>query len=136
MWQQLGQFILRNRIALLILLGAITAFMAFHASRVQINYDFSKAIPVNNEKYKTYQAFREKFGEDGNLFVIGIKTDRFFNAKIFNSYTELVHQLKAVNGVDDIISVPTAINLVKNAETEKLKADTIFPDHVLTQSEI
>jgi len=136
MWKELGRFILKNRIPLLIVLGAITAFMAFHASRVQINYDFSKAIPVNNEKYKTYQAFREKFGEDGNLFVIGIQTPNFFNEKIFNDYTKLIHDLKAVKGVDDIISVPTAINLVKIPETEKLKADTIFPDRTLSQSEI
>ncbi len=110
--------------------------MAYHASRVQLSYDFSTAIPVNNPKYKTYQEFRKKFGEDGNLLVIAIQTDRFFKEDIFNAYTAMQGELKKVGGVDDVFSVPTAINLVKIPETERLKADTIFPDRKLSQAEI
>ena len=76
MWQRLGRFILTYRLPLLLLLAALTGFMVYHASKVELSYDFSKAIPVNNPKYKTYQEFRKKFGEDGNLLVIGIQTDK------------------------------------------------------------
>lgn len=136
MWKNLGRFILNYRILLLLLLAVLTAFMAWHAGRVQINYDFSKAIPVNNPKYKTYQEFRRKFGEDGNLLVIGIQTRKLFEEKTFNAYSQLVRDLKKVRGVDDIICVTSAINLVKVPETEKLVADTIFPERSLTQAEI
>jgi predicted RND superfamily exporter protein len=135
MWRKLGQFILRYRIYILIIFAAITAFMAWHASRVQINYDFSKAIPVNNPKYKDYQEFKKTFGEDGNLLVIGIQKKDFFVQGFFNDYSDLVRDLKKVRGVDDIISVNSAINLVK-ADGEKLKADTIFFDRRLSQTEI
>ncbi|MGH2552452.1 MAG: efflux RND transporter permease subunit, partial [Chitinophagaceae bacterium] len=87
-------------------------------------------------KYKAYQEFRKKFGEDGNLLVIGIQTDSFFNEKIFNSYAALQRKLKKVKGVDDIIAVPTSVDLTKIPETEKLKADTIFADKYLSQAEI
>ena len=120
MWQRLGQFILKYRIPLLALLIGSTVFMGIHASRVQLSYDFARAIPIDNPKYKAYQEFRNKFGEDGNLMVIG----------------DLQRILKKANGVDDIISIPSAINLVKIPETEKLKADTIFPDRKLTQTEL
>ena len=110
--------------------------MAYHASKVELSYDFSRAIPVNNPKYKTYQEFRKKFGEDGNLLVIGIQTNKFFEAKTFNAYAALQRNLKKVTGVDDVIGVPTAINLIKVPETEKLKADTIFAERTLTQVEI
>ncbi len=136
MWQSLGRFILKYRLALLISLLALTGFMAWRASKVQLSYDFTRAIPINNPKYKAYQEFRKKFGEDGNLLVIGIQTDKLFQEKTFNTYTNLLRSLKKVKGVDDIIAVPSAINLVKLPETEKLKADTIFPDRVLTQAEI
>ncbi len=136
MWSKTGNFILRFRFPLLLALAAITAFMIYEASGVQINYDFSKAIPVNNEKYRTYQEFRKKFGEDGNLLVIGVQTKQFFIDSNFNAYTDLIHRLKALKGVDDIVSVPAAINLVKTATGEKLKADTIFADRRLTQAEI
>ena len=136
MWQSLGRFIIRYRLPLLLILAALTAFMAYHASKVQLSYDFSRAIPINNPKYKTYQEFRKKFGEDGNLLVIGIQTDKLFQEKTFNAYATLQHNLKKVTGVDDVIGVPTAVNLVKVPETEKLKADTIFPERILTQVEI
>ena len=136
MWQSLGRFILKYRLPLLLILAALTGFMAYQASKVQLSYDFSRAIPVNNPKYKAYQEFRKKFGEDGNLLVIGIQTDKLFQETIFNSYASLQRNLKKVKGVDEVIGVPTAINLIKAPETEKLKADTIFPDRILTQVEI
>ncbi len=136
MWQSLGRFILKYRLPLLLSLIALTGFMAWEASKVQLSYDFARAIPINNPKYKAYQEFRKKFGEDGNLLVIGIQTNKLFEEKTFNAYTSLLRNLKKVKGVDDIISVPSAINLVKVPETEKLKADTIFPDRILTQPEI
>ena len=136
MWQSLGRFILKYRLPLLLLLAALTGFMAYHASKVELSYDFSRAIPINNPKYKAYQEFRKKFGEDGNLLVIGIQTDKLFQEKVFNSYAALQRNLKKVYGVDDVLGVPSAINLVKVTETEKLKADTIFEERTLTQSEI
>ncbi|MBK7561041.1 MAG: MMPL family transporter [Chitinophagaceae bacterium] len=136
MWQKLGRFILKYRLPLLLILAGLSVFMAYHASKVELSYDFSRAIPINNPKYKAYQEFRKKFGEDGNLLVIGIQTDKLFTEKIFNAYASLQRSLKKVKGVDDVIGIPTAINLVKIPETEKLKADTIFSDRALTQAEI
>lgn len=136
MWQSLGRFILRYRLPLLLILAAVTAFMGYHASKVQLSYDFARAIPINNPKYKVYQEFKKKFGEDGNLLVLGIQTDKLFEEKLFNAYAGLQRKLKSVKGVDDIISVPTAIKLVKIPETEKLKAESIFPDKTLSQAEI
>ena len=104
--------------------------------KVQLSYEFSKAIPVDNPKYKTYQEFKKQFGEDGNLLVIGIQTDKFFSQDIFNSYATLQRNLKKIPGVEDIISIPSAVNLIKNPETEKLRSENIFPDKSLTQTEI
>lgn len=136
MWHRLGQFILRYRVILLIILALITAFMGYQASKVQLSYDFSRAIPTNNPKYRAYQEFKKKFGEDGNLLVIGIQTQDLFKEKTFNAYAELLRKIRKVRAVDDVISVPSAVNLVKIPETERLKAETIFPDRTLTQAEI
>lgn len=121
---------------MLIILAGITAFMGYHASRVQLSYDFSRAIPTNNPKYKAYQEFRKKFGEDGNLLVIGLQTPEIFREKLFNAYAGLQRDLRKINGVDDVIAVTSAVNLVKIPGTERLKADTIFAERVLTQAEI
>jgi uncharacterized protein len=110
--------------------------MAYHASKVELSYEFARAIPTDHPKYRTYQEFRKKFGEDGNLLVIGIQTDNLFQEKTFNSYSSLQKALKNVNGVEDIISVPSAVDLIKDSATEKLKAQPIFRDTTLSQGEI
>jgi predicted RND superfamily exporter protein len=136
MWRSLGKFILKNRIVLLLIVIAATIFMGYHARQVQLSYEFAKAIPVDNPKYKIYQEFKKQFGEDGNLLVIGIQTEKFFTQDIFNSYATLERNLKKVPGVEDIIAIPTAVNLVKDSVTEKLHSEYIFPDKSLTQAEI
>ena len=136
MWRKTGQFILTYRWPLLIMLLAATAFMAYHASKVELSYEFSRAIPANHPANKTYQAFKQKYGQDGNLLVIGIQTPELFREKTFNDYSDLQRQLKKVTGVTDIISVPSSVNLVKDSSTEKLNATNIFSEKTLTQSEI
>jgi predicted RND superfamily exporter protein len=136
MWKSVAQFILSYRLYLLFFLIGLTGFMAYHSGKVELNYEFARAIPTDHPKYKIYQEFRKKFGEDGNLLVIGIQTADFFKEKVFNSYSELQKNLKKINGVEDVIGVPSAVNLVKQVETEKLKATLIFPDTVLSQQNI
>ena len=121
---------------MLVLLTGITAFMAYKAKGLELNYGFANAIPIDHPKYKSYQEFRKKFGEDGNLLVIGIQSEKLFEEKIFNDYTRLITEIKNVEGAEDVISIPTAINLIKNPETEKLTAQNIFGDGQLTQSSI
>lgn len=136
MWNILGKLILRYRFILLFILAVITLYLGWQASNVKLSYEFAKAIPTDNPKYLAYQEFRKKFGDDGNLIVLGIQTDKFFQQKIFTNYVSLIHQLKKQRGVEDVVSVPTAINLVRNGETEKLQATAIFSDTGLTQQQI
>ena len=136
MWPRIGQFILRYRFPLLFLLIAATGVIGFLASKVELSYEFSRAIPVNHPASITYREFKKKFGEDGNLLVIGIKTKDLFTEKFFNDYSLLHRKLKQVNGVEDVIGISSAVNLVKNTETEKLNAVIIFPERPLTQAEI
>jgi len=110
--------------------------MAYHASKVELSYEFARAIPTDHPKYKIYQEFRKKFGEDGNLLVIGIQTNQLFRENTFNSYSSLQRALKKIDGVEDIISVPSAVDLIKDSATEKLKAQPIFRDTILSQREI
>lgn len=136
MWKKLGENILRFRFLLLGALFLITVFMGWHASKVKLSYDFAKAIPADNPKYIAYQQFKNKFGEDGNLLVIGIQTPDIFKQDIFNDYATLHGDLKKVKGVEDVISMPAAINLTRDEATEKLQAVPVFGTGHLTQPEI
>jgi predicted RND superfamily exporter protein len=136
MWESIARLVLKFRLYLLILLLAATAFMAYHASYVQMSYDFTKTVPADNPKYVEYQAFRQKFGEDGNLLVVAVTTDKLFQQKIFSDYIALGDQLKKINGVEDVLDVAVAINLVKDDSSQKPRAVRIFPARPLTQADI
>lgn len=134
MWTALGRGILRNGPALLVLLALLTGFMAWQGSKVKLSYEFAKAIPTDNPKYIAYQQFRKKFGDDGNLLVIGIEQKNFFDSAFFQRYRLLQKRLKAQPAVEEILAVPGAIQLVKDPATEKLQAVPVFPDTVLTRA--
>lgn len=100
--------------------------MAFHASKVQLSYDFTRTIPTDNPKYKEYQEFRQRFGDDGNLLVVAVQTDKLFQADIFADYVALTEQLKKVPGVDDVLGFSSAVDLVRDTAAQKFKTLSIF----------
>ncbi|MCB0698330.1 MAG: MMPL family transporter [Chitinophagales bacterium] len=120
MWHKVAVFIIKFRVALLVLLLAATAFMGYKAQDVHLSYKYGDAIPRDNPKYLEYQKFREKFGEDGNLMVVGIQTDKFFEKEFFEQYAQLAKDLAQIDAVENVLSVPTAINIVKDTVSGKL----------------
>ena len=122
MWHSLAAFILKQRFSLLALLLAITVYMGFEASKVTLSYDFTSAIPTNNPKYQEYKNFLNKFGEDGNVMVVGVQTDSFFNPSFFRSYNTLVRSLEKSDAVENVFSVPSAINLYKDTISNTLQS--------------
>ena len=136
MWQRTGRFVIKYRLPLLALLFALSGIMAFFAAKVKLSYEFARAIPTDNPKYLAYKEFRNTFGDDGNLLVIGIQTDQLFEQNNFNAYSNLQQQLKSVNDVEDVLSIPSAINLQKDSVTEKLNAVRIFKPTMASQAEL
>jgi len=136
MWRSIARLILRYGYLFLFILLGVTSFLGWQASKVKLSYEFSRAIPTDNPKYLVYQEFKKKFGEDGNLLVIGIQTEHLFNQNLFNDYVLLAQQIKKVKGVEEIISLPSSVNLVRSGESEKLQAVPVFRDTILSQQEI
>ena len=121
MWHNIAAIIIKYRIALLICLLADTALMGYFAMQVKLSYEFTSAVPTDNPKYIEYQSFRKQFGEDGNLMVIGVQTKDFFTPAFFNDYAVMAKKVARVKSVENVLSIPGAITLVKDTVTEKLK---------------
>ncbi len=126
MWKRIAVFILNYRKTLLLLMTAAVIFAAYEASKVELSYEYTRAIPTDNPKYQTYQNFLKKFGDDGNLLVIGFETDQLFTKDVFNDFFNLSRNLKKIKGVEQVLSTPDAVILIKNENTEKLTARPIF----------
>ncbi len=126
MWYRLGKGILKYRLPLLILLLAATAVMGWYASQVKMSYEFTRAIPTDNPKYRDYKSFQETFGNDGNILVLGIENKDFFSPAIFNAVDTLHHELLKVNAVEDVQSIPEVVELIKDTVEKKFVSKKIF----------
>lgn len=144
MWQRLGKFVIKNRLVLLVLLGLATVVMGYYASKVKLSYEFSRAIPTDNPKYQEYLFFKKTFGDDGNMLVIGLQAgkgvptsgvpDSLFILKNFNAYQQMQREIKKLPAVEDILGIPGAIGLRKDSVSEKLTAQRIFPETIVSQA--
>src|SRR5450432_1466414 len=133
MWGRIAAFVLKYRLILLGILTVVFAFAGYEASKVELSYEYTRAIPTDNPKYQAYQNFLKKFGDDGNLLVIGVETDSIFSKDIFNDYQQMSRDLKKIKGVEQVLSIPDAIILIKNENTEKLEARQIFSGPFISQ---
>ena len=136
MWYKLGKAILRFRLPLLILLVAINGLMIYYASQVKLSYDFSRAVPVDNPKFMDYQNFLDKFGNDANIMVVGVSTDKYFNVKVFNAVDALQKKLRKIKYVEDVLCVPQLVNLKKDTINETFIPEKIFHVPYTTQADL
>lgn len=118
MWALLAKFILRYRIPLISVLIILTGIMIYYGRNIQITYDYAKIIPKDQPTYIEYQKFKQTFGEDGNVLILGCEAPQLFETNFFNAWFQLGEELKALDGVKEVISVPHAPILLKN-EQEK-----------------
>jgi len=127
---------LRFRILLLALLLAATAFMGYHASNVQLSYEFAKAIPVDNQKYRDFEFFKQKFGDNGGVLVIGVQSDKVYELNTFKELRRLHNNIKNVKGVENVLSIPEVVTLVKSDSASKIVAQKIFPQQISSQQQL
>ena len=87
MWTALSHIIIKYRLALVVVLAGITAFMGYKAQDVEMSYDFAQTVPLDDPDMMVFQQFKQQFGEDGNLVALGLKDSSVFeyNIKFFSS---------------------------------------------------
>ncbi|MBP8790646.1 MAG: MMPL family transporter [Breznakibacter sp.] len=136
MWTKVARFILKNRIAVLLMIAGITVFMAFQARKIEMSYQYAPLLPEDDPAYIEYQEFVEMFGNEGNMIVIGVQDRHFFQLNAFKEWQRLASELKAVEGVTSVFSVAQSYDLKKNAEQRKFEVIPIFHDSLRFQTEL
>lgn len=119
MWVKLARLILRNRSTLLVLLGFSTAFMLWNAVQVKMSYEGTQLIPSDDPDFIAYEEFRQTFGVDGNIMVVGVQTDDLFQIEFFNDWAKLSEKVGSLPMVKDVISITNLPALQKNSSTRR-----------------
>ena len=88
--------------------------MAYMSQFVQLNYDFSQTVPDSDPDMIYYNEFKDTFGEDGNVFAIGLKDSSIFELNNFIQYQKLIDNVKGIEGVKGALGLSTLQILKKN----------------------
>ena len=120
-WDFIARFILRNRILLLVTLVLFTVFMAFQWNNMRFTYTEANLLPDDHIINKEYNSFLEKFGEEGNLVVIGFNDSTFFTEKNILLWENFISEIKKDEAVDFTLSIEDLKVLKKDTVNQKLK---------------
>lgn len=136
MWQTFARIILRNRVAILVVIGLVTVFMGFRASKVAIRYDFASLLPITDSTLVQYKEFKERFGEDGDVLVIGIDQQDLYQLDVFNAWYDLGEEILELDGINEVVSAARCIKLVRNDSLKRFVPEPLLSSRPTSQQQL
>lgn len=136
MWTRLAHFIIKYRLPLVLLIGAITVFMGYHARNAEMSYDFRGTVPANDPEQIFFTEFRKQFGEDGNIVAVGLKDSAIYKYENFEKLREFCVEVKKMTGVNDVISLPQIKQIEKDTAKTRFILTDVFPGKITSQKQL
>ena len=104
-WLRIAENILKFKFQILGILVVLTCALGFKASQIQLSYELAKILPKSDERFQLYENFKSKYGEDGNVMVIGLENDQIFSPNEFNAWSTLTKEIKRQAGIKNVLSI-------------------------------
>ena len=136
MIDNISSLILEKRKLFVFIILMITGFMAYMSQFVQLNYDFSQTVPDSDPDMIYYNEFKDTFGEDGNVFAIGLKDSSIFELNNFIQYQNLIDNVKGIEGVKGALGLSTLQILKKNTKNKNFEFIPIFETIPKSQNDL
>lgn len=136
MWKYFSRILLRNKTVFTTVILLITAFMGYKTSKIELSYDFAQILPNTDSTFIEYQNFKKYFGEDGNVMVMGFEDKNLFEYEKFKDWYELSKTIKNIQGIKDLMSVPTVFKFVKNDSLEKFEFIPLINGSIKNQQQV
>ena len=136
MWNRVAEIIIRFRVTFIVLIGIVTVFMGWKAAQVEMSYDFARTVPLKDPDMVMLTKFREQFGEDGNIIAIGLRDSAVYQLKNFEAFRTLSKELRDIEGVNEVISIPVLKMILKDTAERKFYLAKIFPEEIPSQESL
>lgn len=136
MWIKVSNAIIRFRLLLMVIIGLITLVMGYYASKVEMSYEFSRTVPLNDPDMVYFQQFKKQFGEDGNIMAIGVRDSSLYTLEKFEKFREFSNKLRQIEGVGEVLSLPLLKIIEKDTANARFKLTALFPDNISTQQQL
>ncbi|WP_242120742.1 efflux RND transporter permease subunit [Aestuariivivens sediminicola] len=135
-WDVTARLILRNKIAILIVIVLATFFLSQKWENMRFTYTEANLLPDDHEVNMIYNDFLNTFGEEGNLIVLGVKDTTVLTVEKFNAWNRLSDSFKMYPEVETVISIKDLQKLIKDSDNEKFILQPFIKDSISTQEEL
>ncbi|AWL09107.1 hypothetical protein HME7025_01245 [Aquirufa nivalisilvae] len=134
-WDWIGSNILKHKIAILFVLALLTLGLIYKASQIQLSYELAKILPKTDKRFQLYEGFKKKYGEDGNVMVIGLENPKLFTPTEFDAWKKLSQDIKQLAGIKNILSLSNLPEVYIDSTDKKFKTRTIWDANLPTTQE-
>ncbi len=135
-WEGVARIILRNRIIILIIFLGLTIFFANQWQNMRFTYTEANLLPDDHPINIEYNEFLEKFGEEGNLIVIGVKDPNLFTVKNLNAWNRLSDELKKYKEVESVVSIYDLQKLIRDDKNNRFELEPFIKDSIANIDQI
>jgi|TARA_B110000967_G_scaffold7735_1_gene7777 predicted RND superfamily exporter protein len=135
-WDSVSNLILRNRLLIITLLILATSFFVNNWQYIKFSNTEANLLPDTHEVNLQYLDFTDKFGEEGNLIVIGVKDSLLFTLKNFNAWNKLSKVLKDTNFVESVIAIGDLQKLKKDKKRQQFYLEPFIQDTIKSDLEL
>ena len=135
-WDSVSNLILRNRLLIITLLILATSFFVNNWQYIKFSNTEANLLPDTHEVNLKYLDFTDKFGEEGNLIVIGVKDSLLFTPKNLNAWNKLSKVLKDTNFVESVIAIGDLQKLKKDKKRQQFYLEPFIQDTIKSDLEL
>ena len=103
-----------------------TGFMAYQSQFVEWSFTLANVVPDHDPDMMEFRAFKDEFGEDGNILAIGIKDSSVYQYENFSKLHYMTEAFAGIRGVNDVVSLTNLKKLVKDQDAKRFRLEKVF----------
>ncbi len=135
-WNGVARLILRNREVVLGLLILATVFMVFQWRHIEFTHTEANLLPDDHPVNEEYNEFVKRFGEEGNLIIIGIPNKSLSTYQQFNAWNEIADSLETFPEIDFVLSTANLPDLKKSEDNKKFIIGEVLDKELTSNNEL
>ena len=114
MFKYIATLAIKFRLIILLILGASTVFMLYQGRKVSMSYKLAQLLPKSDQAFIDYENFKNKYGQDGSMVIIAVKSKDFWKKEKFDQFLAFNNNIKSLEGIENVASLKNAVILHKD----------------------
>ena len=134
-WESVARLILRNRIVFLLAILSTTFLLSTQWSNIRFSFTEANLLPDNHPFNAFYEEFLDRFGEEGNMIVLAVRDDAFFEPEKLAAWAALGDSLASSPSVENVVDISRLTQLRRNDRKKVFEITPLTYQRPKTQAE-